>query len=604
MRRVIPSALARERGRAYATKVSSNLVQLRRNRGDLGVQDTALARLKHVMHERRVITKDDVARIARETGQPEAAVFGVATYYGDLGTAVRGKTRVKVCKGTACHAACADASVGWLEGALGVACGQTSADGEVSLEAVYCLGFCNAGPTVEVEGRIYGELTPEKAKALAKDLRGGGGMKEAHDALVPAFAVHDGPAIVLERLAHPIDATDLAVARAHHVFEGLAKARAMTPDAVLAEVEASQLRGRGGAGFATAQKWRFTAANAKSAGEAYVVCNADEGDPGSYIDKYLMERDPFAVIEGIAIAGHAIGATRGFIYVRSEYPRSAPAMRRAVETARNEGLLGGKSGFDIDVVEGAGSYVCGEETALLRSLEGLRGMVTARPPYPAEKGLFGKPTVVNNVETLANLGWIVRNGGAAYAAIGIGKSRGTKAVSINERFARPGVFEVPLGTPLAKILNDIGGGMKSGRPIKAVQVGGPLGGILPAATLDVPLGFEELDAVGALLGHGGIVAWDDAVDARDIAVHLFEFCDAESCGKCFPCRIGGRRGLEIAQRLKSPRARAEVDADLALLSELLETLKLGSLCAHGGAIPDPIRSLLRHFPDEMTKGAH
>jgi formate dehydrogenase iron-sulfur subunit len=229
-------------------------------------------------------------------------------------------------------------------------------------------------------------------------------------------------------------------------------------------------------------------------------------------------------------------------------------------------------------------------------------MVTARPPYPAEKGLFDKPTVVNNVETLANLGWIVRNGGAAYAAIGVGKSRGTKAVSINERFRKPGMYEVPLGTSLAKILNDIGGGMKTGRPIKAVQVGGPLGGVLPGDELDVPLGFEELDAVGALLGHGGIVAWDDTVDVRDIAVHLFEFCDAESCGKCFPCRIGGRRGIEIAQRLKKERTKQKVDEDVTLLGELLETMKLGSLCAHGGAIPDPIRTLLKHFPDEMTKG--
>lgn len=581
--------------------MSHNLVQLRRRRGEPlaeRVTDNALQRLKHVMHERRVITREDVARIARETHQPEAAVYGVATYYGDLGTEIRGRTRVKVCKGTACHAACADESVAWFEGALGVKCGTTSADGEVSLEAVYCLGFCNAGPTVEVEGKIYGQLTPERVNVLAKELRTTT-MAEAHSALLPPFEVHGGPAIVLERLALPIDATDLEVARAHHAFEGLAKARAtMTPEQVLAEVEASQLRGRGGAGFATAQKWRFTAANAKSAGAAYVVCNADEGDPGSYIDKYLMERDPFAVVEGIALCGHAIGATRGFIYIRSEYPRSAPAMKKAVEAATKAGLLP----FPIDVVEGAGSYVCGEETALLRSLEGLRGMVTARPPYPAEKGLFEKPTVVNNVETLANLGWIVRNGGAAYAAIGIGKSRGTKAVSINERFRKPGVYEVPLGTSLAKILNDIGGGMKTGRPIKAVQVGGPLGGILPGDQLDVPLGFEELDAVSALLGHGGIVAWDDSVDVRDIAVHLFEFCDAESCGKCFPCRIGGRRGMEIAQRLKTERPKAEVEADVKLLGDLLETLKLGSLCAHGGAIPDPIRTLLRHFPAEMTKG--
>jgi NADH:ubiquinone oxidoreductase subunit F (NADH-binding)/NADH:ubiquinone oxidoreductase subunit E len=593
--------------------VSQNLVKLRRNRGDLGVADTALQQLKHVMHDKRVITRDDVAKVARTSGQPEAAVWGVATYYGDLGTERRGRARVKVCKGTSCHATCADASVGWMEDALGLKVGETSADGAVSLEAVYCLGFCNASPTVEVEGRIYGELTPEKAKTLAKEL--GGGVEniklpEAHDALIPPFEVHDGPAIVLERLAKPIDATDLAVARANGAFVGLAKMLAeLKPDEVLGQVDASQLRGRGGAGFATSQKWRFAAANARTAQgtEAYVVCNADEGDPGSYIDKYLMERDPFAIIEGLAICGYSIGAQRGFVYIRSEYPASAPAMRRAVEAARAAGILGKKVlgssfSFDVEIVEGAGSYVCGEETALLRSLEGLRGMVTARPPYPADKGLFDRPTVVNNVETLVNLGWIIRHGGDAYAEIGIGKSRGTKAVSINERFVRPGVYEVPLGTSLRKILVDIGGGLKDGRPIKAVQVGGPLGGVLPGSMLDVPLGFEELSAVGALLGHGGIVAWDDRVDARDIAIHLFDFCDAESCGKCFPCRIGGRRGLELAKRLKESRSKAAVDADVKLLRELLETLRLGSLCAHGGAIPDPIQSLLVHFPAEMTQG--
>ncbi len=562
------------------------------------------------MHQRRVITPEDVAAVARATGQPEAAVYGVATYYGDLGTRPRGRTRVKVCRGTACHAACGDASTSWMEDALGVALDQTSDDGAVSLEAVYCLGFCNAGPTVEIEGKIYGQLTPERARLLAKELSKTL-LPEAHDALLPPFQVHDGPAIVLERLARPIDATDLPEARRGKAYAGLEKALAtMTSDAVFAEVERSHLRGRGGAGFSTAQKWRFTAANVKAqAGEreAYVVCNADEGDPGSYIDKYLMERDPFAILEGMTLAAYAIGATRGFVYIRSEYPRSAPAMRKAVNDARAAGLLGkrvlGSSfSFDVEVVEGAGSYVCGEETALLRSLEGLRGMVTARPPYPAEKGLFDRPTVVNNVETLATLGWIVRHGGAAFTAIGTGRSRGTKAFSINERFARPGMYEVPLGTTLRRLLVEIGGGLKSGRPIKAIQIGGPLGGILPGTMLDVPLGFEELEAVSALLGHGGIVAWDDTTSARDIAVHLFEFCDAESCGKCFPCRIGGRRGLEIARRLETERPRAEVLADIALLGELCETLKLGSLCAHGGAIPDPIRSLLVHFEGEMIAG--
>jgi NADH-quinone oxidoreductase subunit F len=588
--------------------VSHNLIQLRRNRGDLRVGDTALQRLKEVMHERRVITPGDVVAVARASGQPEASVYGVATYYGDLGTAPRGRLRVKVCKGTACHAACGDASVGWMEDALGLRLGETRADGEVSLEAVYCLGFCNAGPSVEVEGRIYGELTPARARAIADDLAHGGGIDEADRALVPRFEAKGGPAIVLERLSQDIDATRLDVARAHGAFEGLARALgSLSPEQVLAEVELAQLRGRGGAGFATAQKWRFAAANARGGGEAYVVCNADEGDPGSYIDKYLMERDPYAVLEGVALAGYAIGAARGFVYVRSEYPRSAPALRRAVVEARAAGLLGGAilgSGFsfDIEVVEGAGSYVCGEETALLRSLEGLRGMVTARPPYPADKGLFERPTVVNNVETLVNVGWIVRHGGEAYARLGVGRSRGTKAVSLNERFVSPGIYEVPLGVPLRSVLEGLGGGMKTGRPIKAVQVGGPLGGILPEALLDAPLGFEELAAVGALLGHGGIVAWDDAVDPRDIAIHLFEFCDAESCGKCFPCRIGGRRGLELVRRLKQPRSAPEVSADVALLGELCETLQLGSLCAHGGAIPDPIRSLLTHFAAEMTRG--
>ena len=588
--------------------VSHNLVQLRRRRADWNATDNALQRLKAIMHEHRQITPDDIVAIAKATHQPEAAVLGVATYYGDLGMQKRGKTRVKVCKGTACFAACNDASVGWMGEALGLADGETRADGAVSLETVYCLGYCNAGPAVEVEGRVYAELTKERAHALARDLAGGGGLPEAKTANVPRFEVHQGPAIVLERLAQPIDATKLDAARAGHAFEGLKMALATkSPDQVLGEVEASQLRGRGGAGFATATKWRLTAGHAKSADQAFVVCNADEGDPGSYIDKYLMEKDPFAVLEGMALCGYAIGASRGFVYIRSEYPDSAPAMRRAVDDARRAGLLGERIfgsafAFDVEVVEGAGSYVCGEETALLRSLEGLRGMVTARPPFPAEKGLFEKPTVVNNVETLANVGWIVRHGGAAYAALGAGKSRGTKAVSLNERFVRPGMYEVPFGVPVRTILEELGGGMKGGRPIKAVQIGGPLGGILPNSLLDTKLGFDELDAVGALLGHGGVVAWDDTVDVRDIAVHLFEFCDAESCGKCFPCRIGGRRGLEIAKRLKVTRTAREVEDDVKLLTELCETMKLGSLCAHGGAIPIPIASLMVHFEDEMLRG--
>lgn len=589
--------------------MSHNLVQLRRRRADWSATDNALQRLKTVMHDHRRITADDIAAIAAATHQPEAMVYGVATYYGDLGMHPRGRTRVKVCKGTACFAACGDASVGWMEDALGLKLDETRDDGSVSLEPAYCLGYCNAAPSVEIEGRVYAGLTPETALALGRALDTGGDVPLARDAHRPPFAAHGGPAIVLERLVLPIDATRLDEARRAHAFEGLAKALAtMQPDDVLAEVERSQLRGRGGAGFSTATKWKLTAGHARHLGRGVIVCNADEGDPGSYIDKYLMEGDPFAVIEGVTLAGYAIGANRGMIYVRSEYPESAPTLRRAVDAARAAGLLGtailgSHFDFDIDVVEGAGSYVCGEETALLRSLEGLRGMVTARPPFPAEKGLFGEPTLVNNVETLANIGWIVRHGGDAYAALGAGKSRGTKAVSLNERFVRPGVYEVPLGTPVREVLTTIGGGLRGGRPVKAVQIGGPLGGILPASLLDTPLGFDELDAVGALLGHGGVVAWDDTVDVRDIAVHLFEFCDAESCGKCFPCRIGGKRGVEISRRLKSPASDAARDEDVKLLADLCETMKLGSLCAHGGGIPMPIASLMVHFRDEMMGGA-
>jgi NADH:ubiquinone oxidoreductase subunit F (NADH-binding)/NADH:ubiquinone oxidoreductase subunit E len=550
-----------------------------------------------VMHERRVITQDDVAAIARASGQPEAAVWGVATYYGDLGTERRGRTRVKVCKGTACHAACADASVGWMEEALGLRVGETSADSEVSLEAVYCLGFCNASPTVEVEGRIYGELTPSRAKALAKDLVGGGGMKEAHEGLVPPFAADGGPAIVLERLVQPIDATELAFARKHGAFVGLAKALAeLAPDQVLAEVDASQLRGRGGAGFATSQKWRFAAANARTTGEAYVVCNADEGDPGSYIDKYLMEQAPALVLEGMALAGYAVGADHGFLLSRSEYPRSKPALEAAAQAAREAGWLGtdiAGSGFDFDVtiLEGAGSYVVGEETALLACIEGLRGTVSARPPFPAVKGLYGMPTVVNNTETLANMPFIATHGADAYRELSPGATPGTKLVCFNERFARPGVYEVRFGTPIRELCEDLAGGIINGRRLKALQIGGPLGGILPASKLDTPFDFDSLAAEGCMLGHGGILAFDDRTDMRAVARHLMHFGASESCGKCFPCRIGLRRGYEMFS--------GDAPVDRATLERLLEALELGSLCAHGGGLPAPIRSLLKHFPDEL-----
>ncbi len=591
------------------------LVQLRHRRDETSLHDSVLQALRRTMEEERAISPDAIRRVAKETGQPEAHVLGVASFYSDLGLTPRGQTRVRVCRGSACHAAAGEAPVAWAEEALGLALGETRADGSVSLEQTYCLGGCDVAPAVAVEDRVYGRIDPRAMHALAGDLAGGAGLPRLGRELVSSFSAHDatgaagGPAIVLERLARGVDGRSLGAARAHGVFGGLSLALAeRTPDQVLAEVSASGLPGRGGAGFPTGTKWGLAAPHARAATDAYVVCNADEGDPGSYIDLHLLERDPFAVLEGMALAGFAIGAAHGVIYVRSEYPEAARVLRTAVRGAREAGLLGASVlgstlSFDVEVVEGAGSYVCGEETALLRSIEGLRGMVTARPPFPAERGLFDAPTIVQNVETLANVGWIVRHGGAAYAAHGVGKSRGTKVVCLNSLFARPGLYEVPLGTSLRVVLETLGGGLASGRALKCVQIGGPLGGILGPAALDAPLGFEELDAVGGLLGHGGIVAWDAATDARDIALHLLEFCDEESCGKCFPCRIGARRGVELARRLYERRPAAEVEADLSLLGELLETMRLGSLCAHGGGIPAPIRSLLTLFPEEMRGGA-
>ena len=329
------------------------------------------------------------------------------------------------------------------------------------------------------------------------------------------------------------------------------------------------------------------------------MVNGAEGDPGSYIDKHLMEQSPELLLEGMALAAWAVGARHGIVFVRSEYPRSLPVLRAAVESARAEGHLGTDihgSGldFDVEVLEGAGSYVVGEETALLASAQGLRGTVSARPPFPAERGWHGKPTVVNNVETLCNVPFIARDGAEAYAALSPGATPGTKLVCLNERFSTPGVHEVRFGTPIARICEELGGGLRDGHEIKALQIGGPLGGILPAGKLGTPFDFDELAAEGCMVGHGSILAFDERTDMRALACHLLEFGADESCGKCFPCRIGLRRGLEMVERP------GPVDRDR--LEALLETLELGSLCAHGGGMPAPIRSLITHFPDELGVG--
>ncbi len=368
----------------------------------------------------------------------------------------------------------------------------------------------------------------------------------------------------------------------------------MEPQELLEQVKAATVRGRGGAGFPAGAKWEF-ARNAPGE-RRFIVANGDEGDPGSYIDKVLMEQHPDLLLEGMALAAYAVGADHGFVLTRSEYPRSKPALDFAAAVARRAGLpgrsiLGSGFSFDVTILEGAGSYVVGEETALLACLQGLRGTVSARPPFPAQKGLHGLPTVVNNVETLCNVPYVAREGADAYNRLSPGVTSGTKLVCFNERFARPGIYEVQFGVTMRELCEEHAGGLRDGHTLKALQIGGPLGGILPASLLDTPFDFEPLAAVGCMLGHGGIVGFDETTDMRALAEHLLHFGAHESCGKCFPCRIGLRRAHEMFA--------ADAPVDRVRLEALLETLELGSLCAHGGGMPAPIRSLLAHFPDEL-----
>ncbi len=551
--------------------VSRNLVELLIRHGDGEAEPTALQLLRAAVDARGEVTDDDRRAVARATGLPEAAVFGISTFYDDL-TQPRGARHVRVCTGTACWAATGDAHVRKAETMLGVALGECAADGSVSLGETVCLGYCHSSPAFR-DGDVV------EAGPGALERVGSGSSREASE---PEWSsMLDEP--VLLRPGG---------------FAGLRRALAdLSPEALIEEMKAANVRGRGGAGFPAGVKWEFArAARRDEDTPRFVVANGDEGDPGSYIDKYLMEQNPELLLEGMALAGYAIGAALGFVYVRSEYPRSTAAVQAAVQAAYAAGDLGDDiagSGFSfhVHVVEGAGSYVVGEETALLASLQGLRGTVSSRPPFPAESGYHAAPTVVNNVETLCNAPFVAREGAAAYAALSPGATPGTKLVCLNERFVRPGVYEVSFGVSLREICDDLGGGLVDGRTIKALQIGGPLGGILPGGLLDTPFDFEPLAAEGCMVGHGGIVAFDDRTDMRALARHLLHFGASESCGKCFPCRIGLRRALELVE--------ADGAIDRSSLEELLETLEVGSLCAHGGGMPAPIRSLIRHFPEEL-----
>lgn len=396
-----------------------------------------------------------------------------------------------------------------------------------------------------------------------------------------------------------IDPLSLAEYEAHGGLVGLKRALALSEEEIVTEVTNSGLRGRGGAGFPTGIKWD-TVRKAVSA-RKYIVCNADEGDSGTFADRMLMEGDPFTLIEGMIIAGLATGATKGFVYIRSEYPDAIAVMEAAVRIGLKAGLLGtnvlgsGKA-FDLEIRTGAGAYVCGEETSLLNSLEGKRGIVRAKPPLPALEGLFGKPTVVNNVLSLATVPVIMEKGAEFYAGFGLGRSKGTMPIQIAGNVRHGGLFETAFGMPLGELINDIAGGTASGRPVKAVQVGGPLGAYMPVSKFSTPFGYEEFDGQGGLIGHAGIVVFDDRADMLKMARFAMEFCAVESCGKCTPCRIGAVRGVETIDRIDAGDAGA-----VHLLTDLCDTMKDGSLCALGGFTPYPVMSALTHFPEDFAR---
>ncbi len=388
--------------------------------------------------------------------------------------------------------------------------------------------------------------------------------------------------------------------RQYQGLAGLEKAIGMPPADIVRQVTDSGLRGRGGAGFPTGIKWK-TVADA-SADQKYIVCNADEGDSGTFADRMIMEGDPFVLIEGMAIAAIAVGATKGYVYTRSEYPHAIAVMDEAIKIARSAGILGpsvmgSAHAFDMEVRVGAGAYVCGEETSLLNSLEGKRGIVRAKPPLPALQGLFGKPTVVNNVMSLASIPVIMDRGAQFYRDYGVGRSNGTIPIQLAGNLKHGGLYEAAFGMTLGQLVNEIGGGTISGRPVKAVQVGGPLGAYFPPSLFDTVFDYEAFTAAGGLIGHAGIVVFDDTVDMLNQARFAMEFCAVESCGKCTPCRIGSTRGVETADKI----ARGiEPEKNRQLLADLCNTMKFGSLCALGGFTPYPVMSAMTHFPEDFA----
>ncbi len=520
---------------------------------------------------------------------------------------------IAVCMGTGCMSS-ASAE---LRAALSEELDKHGLAGQVEVRRTGCFGFCEQGPIVVVqpEDTFYIRVRPEDIPPIVKEHVLDGRRVErllfrepATGALAEswhAMRFYGKQQRVVLHNCGIIDPENIDHYLARDGYQALRQAVAeMTPEQVIDVVTRSGLRGRGGAGFPTGHKWGL--ARRTRATPKYVICNADEGDPGAFMNRSLLEGDPHSMLEGLTVAGYAVGAERGFVYVRAEYPLAVERIQKAIEAARAGGLLGrglfgSKFDFDIEIRLGAGAFVCGEETALLQSIEGRRGMPRARPPFPAQKGLWGQPTTINNVETLATVPLILRRGWQWYAALGTEKSKGTKTFALTGKINNTGLVEVPMGTTLRELIFDIGGGIREGRRFKAVQIGGPSGGCLPESCLDTPIDYESLQATGAIVGSGGVVVMDEDNCAVDIAHFFLSFTQAESCGKCPPCRIGTKRMLEILERIKAGEGEPE---DLDRLENLAKTIKAASLCGLGQTAPNPVLTTLRYFRDEYLAHIH
>ncbi|MGM0436763.1 MAG: NADH-quinone oxidoreductase subunit NuoF [Bacillota bacterium] len=517
------------------------------------------------------------------------------------------RSHILICTGTGCKSSGAENVKLSLQDELA----KHDLLDEIKVVETGCHGFCEKGPIMVIypEGVFYCELKPEDMEEVVEEHLLKGRTVERllfkepmTEESIPSYQDIDfykkQQRIVLSNCGK-IDPENIDEYIASDGYEAAGKALTeMKPEEIISEVKDSGLRGRGGGGFPTGLKWQF--ANSAEGDKKYIICNADEGDPGAFMDRSLLEGDPHRIIEGMIIGAYAIGANEGYVYVRAEYPLAIERLKKAIKDAEEYGLLGENlfnSGFDfeLNIKKGAGAFVCGEETALMASIEGKRGMPRPRPPYPANKGLWGKPTNINNVETFGNIPYIINNGGKDFASIGTENSSGTKVFALTGKINNTGLVEVPMGTTLKEVIFDIGGGLAEGREFKAVQTGGPSGGCIPADYLDLPIDYDSLLEVGAMMGSGGMVVMDDSTCMVDVARFFLNFTQSESCGKCTPCREGTKRMLEILNRLCDGKGE---EGDIQLLEELANHIKDTALCGLGQSAPNPVLSTLQYFRDE------